>query len=102
MVPSTIKGPDQHLYTGLMLSYTLMEILLSQSGTTQGDPLAMGIYAIATVPLIERVANDGVRQTWYADDATAGDDLANIKKWWDNLQMFGPDYIWLLPKSDIH
>ena len=68
------------------------ESLLSQEGTTQGDPLAMAMYAVATVPLIEKIANDGVKQTWYADDAAAGGDLVNIKKWWDDLQRLGPDY----------
>ena len=68
------------------------ETLLSQEGTTQGDPLAMAMYAIATVPLIEKIASDGVKQIWYADDAAVGGDLVSIKKWWDDLQKFGPDY----------
>ena len=41
------------------------ETLSSQKGTTQGDPLAMALYAIATVPLIERISNDDVKQSWY-------------------------------------
>ena len=47
-------------------------ILYSQEGTTQGDPLAMPMYAIALLPLIEGVnPEQSVTQMWYADDATA-------------------------------
>ena len=46
--------------------------LYSQEGTTQGDPLAMPMYALTLLPLIEKVnPNLSVIQTWYADDATA-------------------------------
>ena len=50
------------------------------------------MYAITTVPLIEKIASDGVKQIWYGDDAAVGGDLVSIKKWWDDLQKFGPDY----------
>ena len=43
--------------------------LLSQEGTTQGDPLAMPMYAVATIPLIRSLPSD-VQQVWYADDAS--------------------------------
>ena len=54
-----IQGPDG-------------DVLLSQEGTTQGDPLAMPMYALATIPLIRKLKNlvSDVNQVWYADDAS--------------------------------
>ena len=66
-------------------------ILLSQEGTTQGDPLAMPMYAIGICPLIHKVSCD-VQQVWYADDATAAGQLKNLRQWWDNLVIHGPDF----------
>ena len=46
------------------------EVILSQEGTTQGNPpLAMPFYALATIPLIEKLIS--ARSVWYADDAAA-------------------------------
>ena len=45
--------------------------LLSEEGTTQGDPLSIPMYAISTSSLIRQLASDDVQQVWYADDATA-------------------------------
>jgi len=45
--------------------------LLSKKRTTQGDPLAMAMYALSTTPLIHRLAGP-VTQMWFADDAAAG------------------------------
>ena len=58
------------------------DILLSQEGTTQGDPLAMSMYALATIPLIKRLKNNS-KQIWYADDAAATGKLADLRMWWD-------------------
>ena len=68
-------------------------ILYSEEGTTQGDPLAMPMYALATVPLIGRLRDKvSVSQVWYADDASATGDLRNLRSWWDQLQAIGPEY----------
>ena len=57
------------------------ETLLSQEGTTQDDPLAMAMYALATVPLMDKVKTNGLRQVWYADDAAGGRKLASLRQW---------------------
>ena len=41
------------------------EVLLSQEGTTQGDPLAMPMYALANIPLIKSLP-ESVSQVWHA------------------------------------
>jgi len=46
------------------------EVIMSQEGTTQGNPLAMPMYAVATLALIRKLTQS-VKQSWYADDATA-------------------------------
>ena len=49
-----------------------IETLLFQEGTTQEDPLAMAIYAMAITPLIQPLNLEGTKQVWFADDTTAG------------------------------
>ena len=63
--------------------------LLSQEGTTQGDPLAMSMYAVGILPLIQQT-NKNVKQAWYADDATAVGKVSDLKAWWDDLVSKGP------------
>ena len=41
--------------------------LFSEEGTTQGDPLAMPMYAMATIPLINQLGTiTDLKQVWYA------------------------------------
>ena len=65
--------------------------ILSQEGTTQGDPLAMAMYTVGTLPLICKLHGD-VTQVWYADDAFAGGRTSDLRVWWDSLVSYGPHF----------
>ena len=56
--------------------------LRSSEGTTQGDPLAMSLYAISLQQLITRLqVKSAASQCWYADDATGCGPLGDVKTW---------------------
>ena len=57
--------------------------MLLQEGTTQGDPLAMVMFALASIPLIKKVATPGATQSGFADDASSGGRLRALRTWWD-------------------
>ena len=84
------------------------ETIYSQEGTTQGDPLAIAMYAIAITPIINNLECESLKQIWYADDAAAGGKLSDLKAWWDRLTELGPDYgyypnaskSWLIVKEE--
>ena len=65
------------------------KILLSREGTTQGDPLAMAMFGLATVPLLKRIQTMHTIQCWFADDAAAGGRLRYLLKWWQLLTTIG-------------
>ena len=65
--------------------------LKSSEGATQGDPLAMSLYAISLQPLITRLqVKSAASQCWYADDASGCGSLGDVKTWWDELMVSGP------------
>ena len=68
--------------------------ILSTEGTTQGDPLAMAMYALAVRPLIDCLQSNcsTVKQVWYADDSTGAASCTELRVWWDTLLMHGPCY----------
>ena len=72
--------------------------ILSQEGTTQGDPLAMSMYALGVLPLINQL-DHLAQQVWFADDASAGGRLRQIREWWDRLMSLGPSYGYLANPS---
>ncbi len=63
----------------------------SQEGNTQGDLLAIPMYALATIPLIQKLSTE-VLQVWYADDATAAGKLPSLREWWNRLTTIGPAF----------
>ena len=76
----------------------------SSEGTTQGDPLAMAMYALAIRPLIDRLGDltHGTKQVWFADDSTAAGSLDALHHWWNQVTTIGPDYGYLPNASKTH
>ena len=56
-------------------------VLYFHEGTTQGDPLAMTMFALVTVPLINAIATDETVQAWFADDAASGGRIQHLHQW---------------------
>ena len=74
------------------LSITGGKEITSAEGTTQGDPLAMALYALSIQPLITSLqAMLDAKQCWFADDASGAGTISEIKQWWDGLNTLGPD-----------
>lgn len=72
------------------------KVLLSKEGCTQGDVVAMAMYALGMKPLIDDLSNtidkDLLKQVWFADDSSAAGKLQELRKWWDTLCIKGPKY----------
>ena len=57
--------------------------IISQEGTTQGDNLAMHLFAMATLPILQFLErSNSAFQVWLADDATAVGTLEGLRTWW--------------------
>ena len=98
MLTNTYRTPSRLFIDG--------DHILSQEGTTQGDPLAMAMYAIGTLPLIHKLQGD-VTQAWYADDESAGGKTSDLRVWCDSLVSSGPHFgynphkTWLVDKPEL-
>ena len=66
--------------------------ILSEEGTTQGDPLAMAMYGVAILPLIKQVDSHEIVQKWYADDGNSAGSVGALRTQYDKLQQHGPHY----------
>ena len=67
--------------------------IVSAEGTTQGDPLAMGLYALSIQPLITSLqAASSVKKCWFADDASGAGSIMETRTCWDAFSTLGPDF----------
>ena len=66
--------------------------IMSEEGVTQGDNLAMAMYAVSTKTLISQLSDEKITQIWYADDSSAAGKLEDLKKWWEQLKAEGPKH----------
>lgn len=66
--------------------------ILSCEGVTQGDNLAMAMYALSTREMIHSLKENAsaAKQVWLADDSGAGGKIVDLKAWWDHLNDVGP------------
>ena len=76
--------------------------IMSEEGVTQGDNLAMAMYAISTKPLISHLADGRATQIWFADDSSAAGKLEDLKLWWDRLKLDGPKYGYFPKPTKTH
>ena len=76
------------------------DVILSREGTTQGDLLAMAMYGLATIPLIQKL-NGPCKQVWYADDSVVFGSLEHLRSWWDRLTREGPHFGYFANPSKV-
>ena len=63
----------------------LGKFILSKEGATQGDPVAMAMYSVATSPIKRTLSTK-------LDDSAGCGNLNAIKRWWDAICEIGPKY----------
>ena len=68
------------------------EEIQSTEGITQGDPLAMAMYALAISPLIQKlkVNEPNVKQVWFAEDSITTGKVRTVRIWRSCLTTIGP------------
>ena len=84
------------IYTAIRNSYKTPSVLfidkrvmMSQEGTTQSDPIAMSMYGVATLPLIDMLEDQILTYKWYADDSNVTGSLESLRKVLDKLYEHG-------------
>ena len=43
------------------------------------------MYALGMVPLLQRAAEAGANQAYYADDSSGAGTVSSVREWWDTL-----------------
>ena len=70
------------------------DIIQSEEGTTQGDPIAMAIYGIGMSVLQSSLeySETKVKSVAYADDYSGAGNIKDLVKWWEKLSELGPHF----------
>ena len=70
-----------------------VKVLESAEGTTQGDPVAMAMYALGLSVLQDeiRYSKTQVKQVAYADDLSGAGKISDLREWWDTVNTTGPE-----------
>ena len=80
-IENTYKEPGNLYIVGSKTDREHMTVIKSNEGTTQGDPVAMAMYALALSILQTKIKYDDtrVKQVAYADDLTGTGKLEDLK-----------------------
>ena len=76
-------------------------MILSNEGTTQGDPLAMPWYSLSTVTIIDSlwIQESPIKQVWLADDAASAGKIKSLHNWYQNLEIIGNRFGYYVNRS---
>ena len=86
-------------FTQCRLFISRGEEITSAEGTRQGNPSAMSIYTLGSLPLLNMTTTENTKYAAYADDISCVEILRNILTWWSKLNTFVPK-IGYFPKAD--
>ena len=70
----------------------------SKEGTTQGDPISTGAYALGITSLIQylhefiKIKDHNSKEVAFADDLAVAGKINEIKRFWDAIENIGPKY----------
>ena len=95
LCPSAATYVRNCCQTSLRLFVLGGKVVASDERTTQGDPMAMPIYAIGIIPLLNMIKDEGnissrVRHVAFGDDLAGGGSLKELRSWRENINKFGP------------
>lgn len=70
------------------------DVIKSEEGTTQGDPVAMAMYAIGLSVLQDNLTYEEtkVKSVAYADDYIGAGTLQDLRTWWNKLENKGKKF----------